>query len=118
MDASLVELTQNRSNIEAASPKFAGWLQGATYMAAPISYDETAGQPFQALMARWLAVIAAIILPASCYNVSNLLLARSVRWRRELAVRIALGSGRVRVMGLIALEGLPLAIGASLLSFA
>ena len=64
-------------------PTWAGFLRGGQYLAAPICYDATAREPFESVMARWLAAISALILFASCANVANLLLARLARRRRE-----------------------------------
>jgi predicted permease len=103
-----------RVQVEETLPSWARWLRGASYLAAPIRYDDTARESFEAAMARWLAAISAIILFVSSANVANLLLARLARRRRELAVRMALGSGRGRVVRLLAIEGLLLAVGAAL----
>jgi predicted permease len=71
---------------------------------SPMNEAETA------VLAIVLLALTAAVLLLVCLNLTGLLLARGHSRRRELAIRLALGSGRARIIRQLLVEGLVLSI--------
>jgi predicted permease len=79
-------------------------------IAAPLLAAQGPNAPSEAAVARWLLGVAAIVLLIACLNVANLLLARAIRQKRELSIRLALGITRTRLIAQVVAEGVLLAL--------
>ena len=83
---------------------------------APIQEARGPFASADSVVARWLGGVAVIVLLIAAANIANLLLARGLRRRREVAVRLALGISRRRLIGFVTAEGLMLALAGGALA--
>jgi predicted permease len=85
-----------------------------TFMTAPLSRfsisDDPPDDSQMGAIAPMLLGMAAVVLLVACLNLANMLLARGTARRKEIAIRLALGSSRWRVVRQLLTEGLLLAL--------
>jgi predicted permease len=97
------DLTHVFADMEKAHPEMGS---GETPDLTPLA-ERVAGKTRGPLYTLLFAVIA--VLAIGCVNVAGLLLARGVKREREMAMRVAIGAGRKRLIGQVLVEGLMLA---------
>jgi predicted permease len=83
------------SDLEKAYPKEHHHMPYA--LARPRLYGELLGRPVRAFLSA-LMLLAGLILLAACANLGSLFAARAADRSREVALRLALGAGRLRIL--------------------
>jgi len=113
-----VSFAQARADLETVAPQLYfntryPESKGRYRLVPKLLKEHVSGKVRRSLIMLWSAV--GVILLIVCVNLSNLLLVRAVSRSKELAVRSALGAGRMRLMAQLFTESMVLsAVGATL----